>query len=179
MLAERYINTLYRHPAFPDGAPCLRYWIEERGILVGGSIIDTIDAQHLAADFRVSHVLSVESERDDIGRLDPFVAAARFATEDNGMAFPSELILSCIGFYHAYKVSEGTHYRQGNIYVHCQAGGSRSPAITYALLRSDGMSSKDALSAVKNARWRAGAEPNWGEHPFHQNYIAAIERCFT
>jgi len=167
-ILEHYTNKLYLPPGQPLGARMTRYQVNQN-IIVGGSIVDVDDAEHLARDYGVTHVLSVESERDDAGKLAPFKSAARFAFPDNGHPPPPECVLMCIGFLNTAMLSTPRPI----IYVHCQAGGSRSPSIAYALLRAQGHDAAQALQLIRTARG-----DNWGEHPFHLSYRAAVENCF-
>ena len=159
-----YTNTLYRHPSFPNGAPCKRYWVAP-GIMVGGSILDAKDGEFLASH-GITHVFSVETEHDDVGKVGAMKDAMRVPFPDTGGEIPEAVVRAAATFFQKV-VTEG-----GKVYVHCQQGGSRSPAIAYAMLRSVGSSKEEVLSSIRHAR-----RDNWGEHQFHQTYLASIERA--
>lgn len=171
-LAEEYVNTLYRPPQFPAGAPCARWWATQN-LLVGGSIISPADGKHLAADFRVGVVLSVECERSDEGRWEEgrWEGAHCWAPFSDTGGDASEAMRKLLAFVrcHAYDYwppgVAGPRY-----YVHCQMGGSRSPAAAYLVLRLS-LSPSAALVCIQRGK------PGYGQHPFHQAYLAAAEKA--
>mgnify|MGYP001567555139 FL=1 len=167
MHCENYINTLYRPPQHPNGAPCTRWWACP-SILVGGSIVSEIDAWHLK-DLGITHVLSVESERTDLGCLGlAGLEGHESSFEDVGdreQAIPAILD----GILYACSIKGKPVF-----YVHCQMGGSRSPAMAYALLRSlFGYSTDRALSSIRHMKPEYANEA----HGFGRTYIAAAEEA--
>lgn len=154
-LAEDYVNTLY------CGHPCKRWWAGPR-LLVGGSIVSFADAIHLGS-FGVKAVISVESERDDEGR-NPYPHIYK-PTPDDGTPPPVEWWREILAFARLYA--------GGVIYVHCQMGGSRSPAVAYAILRDRGASPDEALGVLREFK------PTYGEHHYHKSYLAAAEAALT
>lgn len=162
--AEDYINLLYCPPSFPNGAPCSRWWAHHR-ILVGGSIVSKEDGVHLARDFGIDVVISVESERDDGNRW-RMGSAIWMPFPDIGAAPRPEVFRAILSF-------SWTCLRDmplAKFYVHCQQGGSRSPAVAILLMR--GLFGLDAVAALGAVR---AHKLGYGDHPFHQAYLAAVE----
>ena len=158
MLAELYRNSLYA----PDPTHVVaRYWVVPQ-ILVGGSILDSEDWVHLRDVFGITGVICVESEHSDSGK--GIEKLCELPTLDDGQPKPKELFVDAIVF--AREVLGAG----GRLYVHCQMGGSRSPAFAYAILRAVlGMSQGAART------WIAMAKPGYGEHPVHQTYLASAD----
>lgn len=160
-IAEDYTNRRY------ENHPCQRWWAHP-WILVGGSINDAADYQHIVDAFGVRGVISVESEHTDDVPTDrlwytPF--------PDNGIDPGPDVWHRVIqGAKAAFEID-----RSGNptpIYVHCQMGGSRSPAAAYVIMRSLLLMSHDgALAAIRRTR------PNYGAHQFHQTYLNSARRA--
>lgn len=166
MEAEIYKNTRFHHPEFPGGVPCRRYWVDD--ILVGGSICDQQDAQHLIDAFGISHVLNVEIEHTDEGVWPKYLIEAR--VPDNGAPFPKHHVRGAIAF------GRLTKQMSGKLYVHCQVGASRSPAFVYAILRDRGFSPEAALAKV---RWARGGNEGhmYGDSPIHKSYMQSVEEA--
>jgi protein-tyrosine phosphatase len=165
---ERVVNRVY----WPTNPVCTeeqvtytRYWVHGQ-ILVGGTIQDVKDWEHLRDDYGCQFTLSVESERDDVNRLgamptkhiwDPF--------EDRGVL--EESTLNRVIYWSLEPLRSGM-----SIYVHCQMGGSRSPSIAYALLRGIfGKSKDEALAAIRVSRPDFGANGS----PIVPAYLASVE----
>lgn len=154
------VNHRYKVPGYPN-------------IIIGGSIIDAADWEHLHKDFEVTDVINVETEHDDTSKV-PAEHLLQVQTEDNGAPFPPEKILAAIEF------AKGSGKV---IYVHCQMGGSRSPAWAYALLRGTFKASKEeAMAAIVSARRGVdkldpsrGFIEDYGHHPVHVSYLASVE----
>lgn len=161
MDAEQYSNLEY------GGIICRRWWAHPK-ILVGGSINDTRDWNHLRDDFRISAVLSVESEHGDGGKV-VNAPLCQLPTSDDGQPKPIEWWWAGFGF--AAGIFEDLN---AILYVHCQMGGSRSPAMAYGILRTVfGKSGDEALEAI-----RAGV-PTYGSAPGHIQYLESCERAIS
>ena len=155
------VVEVYRNTFTPWTA--IRHWMDPR-VLVGGSILGVEDWKHLQRDFKVTHCLSVESERSDDGKgIEDLIW---LPIPDNGR-IPGSVFLPAI--YYADWVL--THDTQAKLYVHCQMGGSRSPAIGYAILRGVLCKTpKEALASIRRAL------PDWGTaHPYHFAYMESAE----
>ena len=160
MRAETYRNTLY------CGHETHRYWVGA-SMLVGGSIVDAADARHLALDFGITHVLNVETEHDDSGKgVDHLL---QLQVPDDGSRFPISFVRAAVAF------GKPVVMGNGKLYVHCQMGGSRSPAFVYAVLRGCGSPPAAALEAIRTAK----GDINWGVHPYHVSYMASIEEALA
>lgn len=171
-LAEIYTNSAY--PYQPD-IKVQRWWVNPN-LMVGGSIVDAADYQHLAKDFGVHSVLNVETEHSDIGKEIDRLCECQ--VPDNHQAFPLDIVRVAVSFA---KMMQGKP-----LYVHCQMGGSRSPAFAYAILRwVYGLNPTDALNAVRAGKeWQrkdasgnllGGSGMMYGEHPAHQAYLQSVE----
>jgi protein-tyrosine phosphatase len=149
-------------------------------VIVGGSIIDNADWLHLRDDYNVRSVLNVETEHTDEGKGIPVLSECR--VPDDGTPFPFGLVRHAVSFAH---VNVG----HGPIYVHCQQGGSRSPAFAYAVLRwVFGMSKQDALQAVRTGKddWSQvanystpGPVSSYGHHSYHRSYIDSVDSALA
>lgn len=160
---EKYLNKRYVHPDYPDGVPCERWWASD-DILVGGSIQSKLDALHLVRDFGITHVISVESEHSDDAEIEGVpLSACRYPFQDIGGGDNAPQMLKCLLFAH-----EAASNSLPVFYVHCQQGGSRSPAVAWLLLYGIyGLGSNEALQAINVHR------PEYGPHPFHKAYLDA------
>lgn len=153
--------TEYRNPFTPWVAK--RWWIDPR-ILVGGSIIDAADFEQLREASGISHVLSVESERSDWGKV-PFERLCYLPTADDGAPQPPKILQDAALF--GEKVLAQPRCK---LYVHCQMGASRSPTYAYAVLRKAyGVSREEFLKRVRLVM------PEWGKHPWHPVYMTSVE----
>jgi protein-tyrosine phosphatase len=159
-LAENYVNNCY------CGHPCSRWWAHPR-ILVGGSINDADDFDHLVIAYGVKHVISVESEHTDKGKV-PTERLTYLPVPDDGSS-PS------IGHWKALVLAAGAALQDEDavLYVHCQMGGSRSPAAAYAIIRAVfEMSPEVALAQIR--AWK----PTYGDHAYHQSYMESFEAAW-
>ena len=155
-IAEKYVNKVCINT--PQAT---RYWVTHN-IMVGGSIIDGDDWQHLKKDFGIDAVINVETEHDDSDKGIKRLLQVR--VHDDGSPFPHSYIHQLVHFIR--KVGKDKVY-----YIHCQQGNSRSPAFAYAaLIACYDMRSDQALEILQNT------VPNgYGHHPYHQNYIKTVE----
>lgn len=169
MIVETYSNTLYL------GHVCHRYWIPGGFFLmVGGSLLGSEDWSHLQRDFGITDVVNVETEHSDVGKLSD-EHLCQIQVPDDGTPFPPERVLAACMFVLG-KVVRDTPSEHSKFYVHCQMGGSRSPAFAYAIMRGCfDMSAAAALSAVRTAK----GDQAYGEHAFHQSYLASIEAALA
>ncbi len=169
-VAETYQNTLYHYQ--PD-IVVSRWWLPTFPILIGGSLIDAADYEHLKEKFGITHVINVETEHDDTGKV-PAEFLCQAQVDDLGAPFPAEKVLSVIAF--AMRALEAG----GRIYLHCQMGGSRSPGFAYAILRGVfGFSPEVALKIVNDGkmkrRHQGEDDQGFGWHPYHVTYIQSVE----
>ncbi|MGH9917860.1 MAG: hypothetical protein ACRD6W_03150, partial [Nitrososphaerales archaeon] len=105
------------------------------------------DGQHLRDAFGISGVLNTEIEQSDASK--GFANLCECGITDNSHKYPAHLI------------REGVAWAQkslplGPIYIHCHAGGGRSAAFAYAVLRgAKNLSCEDALIAIRNGKdWK-------------------------
>jgi hypothetical protein len=163
-IVEVYSNTLY------EGHECKRYWVPGFPILIGGSILSTEDWNHLQSDFGITDVINVETEHDDTGKL-PEENLLQVRVPDNGNPFPVDKITTAC----TYWITKSNSIDKGHsraLYVHCQMGGSRSPAFAYAILRSSyKLNSADALDVIRSC---PGKEA-YGNHVYHTTYLSSID----
>jgi len=172
-MAEVYTNRVYA----PDpNHPVQRWWVTP-DLMIGGSICDQTDWEHLAKDFGIRSVLNVETEHSDEGKGIPNLSECR--VPDDGTPFNVDTVRHAVSFA---KMMIGL----GPIYVHCQMGGSRSPAFGYAVLRwVHHMDSMAALHTIRNGKdWSlkaqngqlvGGAGLPYGDHRYHQVYLSSVE----
>lgn len=162
--AESYINKLY-----PDQSVALiqRYWVTPK-ILVGGSINDREDWEHLERDFGIRSVLNVETEHSDADKGIYRLSECPFP--DTGAPIPRGLVRQAVSFA---KLAAGF----GPIYIHCQMGGSRAPAIAYAVLRwVYEMEPKEAFDTLRASRdWAPGLP--YGDHHYHKAYLVSVDEA--
>lgn len=179
IIAEKYTNSLY---TYEPTIMVARWWIPDYPIMVGGSLIDSADWEHLRRDFGVTHVVNIESEHSDRGKL-PDALLCEQRVPDDGAPFPSSVVNAIVEFAR-FAPTEAVFY------VHCQMGGSRSPAAAYAVLRARyGLTAERALAAVNRGfeekkrltepAGEAVAHGSYGWHPVHQSYLSGVNRCFT
>lgn len=168
-VAERYKNRLY--PWNPEHE-ITRWWVgpdQLYFILVGGSLIGEDDWEHLANDFGITHVVNVETEHSDVGKFpQKWLCEQQFP--DNGARIPESTLTAISKFCrHVFGLTNT------KLYVHCQMGGSRSPAIAYFVLRDCfSLTPAKALAVLNDGFPHDPAHP-YGYHPTHQSYIASIE----
>lgn len=154
-LIETYTNKLYNNHLTP------RYWLAPN-IMVGGSICDNNDWKHLQNDFGISAALNVETEHSDAGKGIDYLLELQ--VPDDGTPFPANVVFQAIE-------GVGKWIREGKkVYIHCQMGGSRSPAFAYAILRKVyGLEPDKALAQIRSVK------ENYGHHNYHKSYINSIE----
>ena len=160
---EAYTNHLCVPPA-----TVLRWWIPGYPLMVGGNIQDAADLAHLQKDYGITHVLDLESGR---GATCDHEAGKYRKIEfvDNGMPMSAQLLNDACSFA-GDALNAG-----GKLLSHCHMGASRSPAITYAILRSYyGLSHDDGLIAI-NRGFPHGAGYEWSYHQCQQAYVGAID----
>lgn len=170
MIVETYVNTLYDNP----GNTTHRYWITDGlPIMVGGSLLGPEDWLHLRRDFGLTDVVNVETEHDDFGKL-PSENLCQVRVPDDGTPFPAEAVLG-VCLFAASKLYRSVPGGGPKFYVHCQMGGSRSPAFAYAIMRSAfGMSAADALAALRTVRG-----DDYGTKLYHISYLSSIESALA
>lgn len=152
---ERYRNHHYY------GHVVRRSWVTE-DIMIGGSIIDVPDWEHLRDDYGITGVVNVESEHSDAAWGIPELLERPMP--DDGTPRNAEDIAAIVEFARAQFA------KRGRLYVHCQVGGSRSPAIAYAILRgARGLTSDIALKVIQKH------VPQYGTHPTHTAYMQSID----
>lgn len=160
-LAETYVNACY------CGHPCPRWWAHPN-ILIGGSINDAEDFAHIVKDFGVTHVISVESEHTDEGKV-PAPLRTYLPVPDDGSPPPAAHWRALVTIAKLELLLPG-----GVLYVHCQMGGSRSPAAAYAIMRGAfGMSQEASLAQLRTGK------PTYGDHAYHQSYLESFEKAFV
>jgi CheY-like chemotaxis protein len=161
-VVERYINKICINQ--PTAS---RYWVR-KGLMVGGSICDANDWEHLKTAYGIEAVINVETEHSDIGRGFHVENLLESTTQDDGTPFSAENILNVISFAESNK--------EKITYLHCQMGGSRSPAFAYAILRHvDKLSPEDALSKINEVLPGAKHGKPFGSHQYHISYLNSIE----
>lgn len=165
---ETYANALYHY----EPTIQVKQWaILGHPIVVGASVLDAEHWQRMKERDRVTGCVNVEVEHSDVGKME----AGELCEEqfpDDGSPIAADQ-LERISRFAREKLEAG-----GRLYVHCQMGGSRSPAVAYAILRScRGLSPKDALAALNvGFVQRKDAREEYGQHPVHKAYIASVER---
>lgn len=172
MIAETYKNSLYSYQ--PD-IVVDRFWVHPR-VMVGGSIIDASDWMHLVVVFQLTGVVNVETEHSDVGKEISDLCEAQ--VPDNGTPFDVEVLSKVLVFARRHMESPAA-----KLYVHCQMGGSRSPAFAYLILRGVlGIDRHQALEDIRNSKdWTnkgslvGGRGPVYGDHPAHKSYLKAID----
>lgn len=167
-IVETYSNSLY------EGHTCHRYWIPGGFfVMVGGSVLGPEDWAHLQSEYGITHVINAETEHDDAGKI-PVDRLCQVQIPDDGSPFPAEKVLAACLFV-AERVVNAPPGQDPRFYVHCQMGGSRSPAFAYALMRGVfDLSAEESLSAI-----RATHKSDYGDHPFHKSYLGSIESALS
>lgn len=168
-IAETYQNALY------EGHTCHRYWLPgDFSIMVGGSLLGPGDWDHLHRDFGITHVVNVETEHDDRGKL-PDVNLCQVQVPDDGTPFPADKVLAACLFVSEKLLRVAGTGEEPKFYVHCQMGGSRSPGFAYAIMRSAfGLSASQALAAI-----RSTLRSEYGNHHYHQAYMMSVEAALA
>jgi hypothetical protein len=168
---ERYQVPVGTRPIFPNppgwttGGEAHRFWVHEK-VLVGGTILDAADGEHLKKTYEITDTLSFEHEHTDWNKgfepanmcWTPFI--------DHGQEPHPELLDQALAF--AFQVLR----RDGTLYAHCQLGGSRGPTAGYLVCVGIlGMRREDVLSVLKRAH-RGGSEP-------HGPYLQACDEAIA
>ena len=136
--------------------------------LMGGTILDVADWEHLHKDFAVTHVINLETEHSDVGKV-PAAVLFESPTPDNGEMKPAKWFQGIGKFVSGNLINPSTR-----VYVHCQAGGSRTPMVVYYLLRRfTNLAPAGALTLIQTVK------PSFGSAPYHVNYIASAEQALA
>jgi glycosyltransferase involved in cell wall biosynthesis len=136
-ILEAYKNKLYG----PNPDCDLNRWcIPAYPLLVGGSVLDAQDWAHLEKDFGITFCINVEMEHSDVGKMPPDKLCEALI-HDDGRPIDAANLEKAVDAAKA-----ALERASGRLYVHCQMGGSRSPAFAYAILRA--CFSLDAASAI-------------------------------
>jgi predicted protein tyrosine phosphatase/glycosyltransferase involved in cell wall biosynthesis len=165
-IEERYVNKI----CINQPTSC-RYWVTPN-LMVGGSVCDADDWNHLKNDIGIEAVINVETEHSNVGRGFTIEHLLESVTPDNGNQFTVNNVKEVVEFAKKHKDKK--------LYLHCQMGSSRSPAFAYAVLRYvDSLSPQDALAKL-NEIYPESQLPNgggtlYGAHPYHVNYMTSIE----
>jgi predicted protein tyrosine phosphatase/CheY-like chemotaxis protein len=159
-VAESYVNKVCIN------APTAERWWATHNILVGGSIVDSNDWQHLKKTYGIDAVINVETEHDDFSYgIDKLL---EIRVNDDGGDFPNTYVHQAIAFVNAVGLDK-------TFYIHCQMGGSRSPAFVYGVLRGCyNFTKEQALDQINKGK-PSFQTNKWGWHHYHQNYIKSIE----
>lgn len=161
-IAEDYVNKICINQPTAK-----RYWITPE-LMVGGSIIDAADYEHIKSKYYMHGVLNVETEHSDVDK--GITDLCEIQVPDDGDPFPLEYVQRAAKFTDEFLTK---NKGRKNLYVHCQMGGSRSPAFAYMVLRHHyKMSEANALGQVN------GCVPGgngWGWHDYHKRYLKSIE----
>lgn len=121
-------------------------WVTDR--LAVGSAVVTPEHVRAVVEGGITHVIDcrLEAEGAQLYAGTP-VRRLHCGTADNGEAKPVAWFEEGITFALAALARPRTR-----VLVHCIAGVSRSPSMTYAILRALGHSSDDAVAMIKSAR---------------------------
>ena len=132
-------------------------------LLMGGSINGSADWDHLKKTYGITHALNLETEHDETSIVGD--CGLHIPVPDDGQ--PKNPAWFAVGLYFTSKVLSQPHQK---LYLHCQAGGSRTPTMLYAILRKRfSLPPKEALTLIR------AEKPGYGNHAFHVNYIASAE----
>jgi len=160
---ESYTNHLCQPPA-----TVLRWAIPGYPLMVGGNIQDAADLAHIQRDFGVTHVLDVEAGRGPTCEHEPG-KYKKIEFVDNGMPMAAALLREACEF------ARDALKSGGKLMTHCHMGASRSPAITYAILRTVyGLNHEDGLVAI-NRGFPHGEGYEWSYHQCQQAYVGAVD----
>ena len=157
-IAEEYQNHHY------FGHTCHRWWASD-DILVGGTIYNAADWQRLKQTYGVSACVNVENEHSDVDNKIDLLIEAR--APDDGSSRTIKSFHDVFNFVHGVLKPDP----KAKFYVHCQMGGSRSPAYAYGILRANyKLSSSYALGLLQRNMINS-----YGIHPFHTVYLQSAE----
>lgn len=153
-VAEWYVNHHYH------GHKTMRYWTSW-DIMVGGTIYDKAEWEYLKRRYALTHIVNVESEHSDEGKDIPSVICEAGRQADDASPRRHDDMLAVLRF----AAAASSTYRAPKFYVHCQMGGSRSPAYAYLLLRGlKGMTRVEALAEIRRTRPEYAGLENPGHH---------------
>jgi len=125
-------------------------WVTER-IALGSAVVTREHVDALVAD-GITHVLDCRlGEGGEVLYEDTTIRYLANPTADDGKPKPDEWFKKGIGF-----VLTGLSIPKARVLIHCMLGVSRSPSMTYAVLRSLGHSGDDAVKLIRKARVLAG-----------------------
>lgn len=137
-------------------------------LVMGGSLLGHVDWAHLQNDFGVTHCLNLETEHSDV-EIVPTHLLREIPQPDDGQGKPPHWFHSGL-LWANFLVDESTP--SAVLYVHCQAGGSRTPLMVYTLLRGIYQLQPGAsLVQIQTVK------PSFGSHPSHVNYLASAEQA--
>ncbi|HRI63049.1 MAG TPA: dual specificity protein phosphatase [Polyangium sp.] len=126
------------------------HWVTPR-IALGSAVVNGEHVQALIAD-GITHVLDCRlaegGEKLYEGTTIRYLANP---TADDGKPKPEEWFKKGIGF-----VLTALAIPKSKVLVHCMLGVSRSPSMTYAVLRALGHAPDDAVKLIRKARILAG-----------------------
>jgi hypothetical protein len=126
------------------------HWVTER-IAVGSAVVTAEHVKALVAD-GVTHVLDCRlAEGGEVLYGGTSIRYLANPTADDGKSKPDEWFKKGIGF-----VLTALAVPKARVLIHCMLGVSRSPSMTYAVLRSLGHSGDDAVKLIRKARVLAG-----------------------
>ncbi len=125
-------------------------WVTKR-IALGSAVVTRGQVQALIAD-GITHVLDCRLAEGG-GALYEGTTIRYLAnpTADDGKPKPVEWFKKGIGF-----VLTSLAIPNARVLIHCMMGVSRSPSMTYAVLRALGNSGDDAVKLIRTARVLAG-----------------------
>ena len=134
--------------------------------MVGGSILDETDWRHLQRDYGLAGVINVESEHSDQGKGIILLFESGIRWPDDAQPRPAIYWRTCIDAARAVLA-------HGPVYIHCQMGGSRSPAVAYAVLRMVFKYSPEKARDALLACW-----PFYDVVAHHVAYLQSFEATF-
>lgn len=162
--AESYQNTR-------ANPPCenLRWWVHDKALMGGGSIVSADDWAHLRDDFGITHVLNLDSKSH--GELVPSDRLCEVQVLDNGMAIAAPLLKACCEFARNARLEP----QPTRVYVCSGNGGARAPAVIYAILRAVyGFTHEDALVEV-NKGFPHSAGYHFGYLDGHRCAVGSVD----
>lgn len=126
------------------------HWVTER-IALGSAVVSREHVRALIGE-GITHVLDCRlAEGGHILYEGTSIRYMANPTADDGKSKPDEWFKKGIGF-----VLTSFAVPKARVLIHCMLGVSRSPSMTYAVLRSLGHSGDDAVKLIKKARILAG-----------------------
>lgn len=142
LIVEKYANSTYH---YQPTVQTYRWLVPGYPLICGGSIIDAADWEHIRKDFGAEFCINVQNERSDMGSV-PSDRLCEVPTDDaHAPPIPHENLAKVL----EYVLSKPADCK---LYVHCQMGGSRTPAFAYLILRGKyGLSQEQALATINVA----------------------------